>query len=259
MDEIQISRSHLLAPFVIMMKNGVPCRTLIDVGSADGTFSLEFLTATGGGGTIFNIDANAEYSSSLARIQSEIGGGYRICALSSYDGNTMLAQGRHEYWRTLGGAAGDGDSIECRTLDSVCTEHGLSGPFFIKMDVESAELAALLGAEKGLEQTAGILLETNIYYGRHTGGKFIDVCNFLAARGFSLFDIVGFGYRNHDAVLYQTYCAYLHQRYEFRDRASNVEGEEAMAHLTDAMRQRRASLRERNEKLLADLKTTLKR
>ena len=36
MPDLQLPRNHLLAPFVIMSKNGVPCRTLIDVGSADG-------------------------------------------------------------------------------------------------------------------------------------------------------------------------------------------------------------------------------
>lgn len=253
-EQQQIPRTSLLAPFVLMLQAGVPCATLIDVGSADGTYSLEFLAVIAGGAKLFNVDPNPVYAPSLERIAAELGGGYRICALASFNGTAVLSSGPHEYWSTLGGDAAAGTRVECRTLDSLCAEHALGGPFFVKMDVEGAELSVLLGAEKTLDNAAGLLLESNVYYGPHSGGRFVDLCGFLAARGFSLFDVVGFGYRAHDGVLFQLYSAFLHQRYEFRHRTGSVEGADAQAQLTATMRARRQVLLERNEALLTTLR-----
>ena len=251
MTTVQIQRDSLLTPFLIMLQGGVPFRTLIDIGCADGTYSLDFLKLIGAPATICNIDANGAYEPSLARIQSALGGHYRICAVSAFNGRINLTAGTHEYWTTVGGATSGGNTVECRTLDSLCEELGLRGPYFVKMDIEGAELAAVLGAERTLADTAGLLLEANVYYGPHSGGKFADVDAFLSARGFSLFDLVSMGHRPSDNALYQVYAAFLNTRYEFRDRTTSYAGVEAKAE--EAMRARRSALLARNDQLIAEL------
>ena len=56
------------------------------------------------------------------------------------------------------------------------------------MDVENNEFNVLQGAEKTLSKTAAILFEQHVYGDRRVG-DFLDKCNYLARRAFSLFDI----------------------------------------------------------------------
>lgn len=125
--------------------------------------------------------------------------------------------------------------------------------YFIKMDIEGGEFSALQGAVNVLEKTAGVILETDIYYGRTSPGNFLDIYSFLAARNFSLFDLTNFGYRQGDQALRQIYSTFLNKSYEFRDKQGFLENKQQKNNLTEAMHKRRQNLLMKNEYILSKL------
>ena len=61
-------RDTLITPLIIMVENGVPISTMIDVGAADGTFGLTVLDAINAGIHLINLDAQDVYEPNLRRI-----------------------------------------------------------------------------------------------------------------------------------------------------------------------------------------------
>lgn len=243
---MDIPRQSHIAPIALLRQNGVPFRALVDVGCADGTFALECQELFGRDLAVLNVEAQSVYEPSLARIRAVTGAQYRITAVGAYDGQIRFAvSGDSPYWSKVSGA---GQYTECRTLETLLAEAALPGPVLIKMDIEGGEFGALQGAVNILDDVAALILETDFYYGPRSRGNFLDVHAFLAARNFSLFDIVSLGYRA-DNVLFEIYTVFLNRRFEFRDRAAAT-GEPAPAEVLAALEQRRRGLLARNEEIL---------
>ena len=66
-------RDTLITPLIMMVNNGVPVSTFIDIGAADGTFGLSVLDAISPSLHLLNIDAQETYRPSLARIEAMLG------------------------------------------------------------------------------------------------------------------------------------------------------------------------------------------
>ena len=94
--ETEVSRDTLLAPLIIMANNGVPLRTFVDIGSADGTFGLTVLDAVGLGLNLLIIDAQETYEPSLKKIHALLGEPYYITALAGHEGMINVGQPQHE-------------------------------------------------------------------------------------------------------------------------------------------------------------------
>jgi FkbM family methyltransferase len=248
--EIKIPRESFFAPIAIMVKNNVPINSIIDIGCADGTFALEFCRVFGKEKNVLNIDAQPIYEPSLRKIQQVTGEFYKITAVSSFNGKinfNINNDDQNFYW---GGISKEGNFVECRTLDSLVEEFKLPEPYFIKMDIEGAEFSALQGAVDILDKTAALLLETDIFYGAKSCGNFHDIYSFLAARNFSLFDILSLGHRPTDGALYQIYTVFLNKKYEFRDKTNFTTGETQTNMIAAAMKERRQSMIALNDEIL---------
>jgi len=246
---VDIPRNSFFAPLAIMKNNGVPINSIIDIGCADGSFALQCLAIFGRSMTIFNIDAQHAYEPSLLKIQQKVGGYYKITAVSSLNGQIRFSiSDKSPYW---GGPSEQGDYIECRTLDSLLLEFKIPEPYFIKMDIEGTEFSVLQGAVNILDKAAGMMLETDLYYGATSRGNFLDIYTFLASRNFSLFDLTNFGYRPSDHALYQVYTTFLNKKYEFRDKQSLTGNQAQETDLTAAMTRRRQELIAKNEEILS--------
>jgi FkbM family methyltransferase len=247
--DVEFSRDTLLAPISIMAHNGVPLRTFIDVGAADGTFGLTVLDSIGPGLHLLNVDAQDTYAPSLQRIHALLGEPYRITALSDHEGTIKAGRPQHEYW--LSTAFGGDHEIRCTTLDRVWTDEKLPGPCFIKLDVEGGELSVLKGAERTLKDCCGLLIESPV---RDVGGpQFLDLYAWLAARDFVLFDIVRLSHRGSDATLYQFYSVFIAKRFDFRA-AKPLRTTAQQAEVLAAVTERRRTLQAENTALISSIK-----
>ena len=152
-DQNTFPRDTLITPLIMMINNGVPVSTFVDIGAADGTFALTVLDAVNPSLHLLNIDAQETYATSLARIQTMLGEPYCITAVGDHDGVIRVSKPQHEYWLSTADHMTTGDTVElpCRTLDSLCAEVGVKGPNFIKLDVEGAEMGVLRGPIMSVE------------------------------------------------------------------------------------------------------------
>ncbi len=257
LDNPTFARDTLVTPMILMIENGVPITTLIDIGAADGTFGLTVLDGINAGLQVLNIDAQATYESSLQRIDALLGAPYRITAIGDRDGEIRVRKPQHEYWLSTAthmGAGQSGDdtiALPCRRLDSIVAETRVKGPLFIKLDVEGAELDVLRGAEETLKDTCGLLIECPV---RNAGGpQFLDIYAHLGARGFSLFDMVRMSHRGSDATLYQFYAVFIAARYDFRGK-NPLRSAAQQAEVTEAVTERRKTLMAENTALIASIK-----
>ena len=247
-------RDTLITPLIMMINNGVPVSTFIDVGAADGTFALTVLDAVNPSLRLLNIDAQETYAPSLARIEALLGEPYRITAVGEHDGTLRVNRPKHEYWLSTAshmGATGDTFELPCRKLDSLCAEVGVEGPCFIKLDVEGAEMGVLKGAEETLRDTCGLLIESPVRAA--PGPQFLDIYAFLAARDFSLFDMVRLSHRGSDATLYQFYAVFIANRFDFRGRAP-LRTKAQQAEVLAAVTERREHLRAEIPQMIASIK-----
>lgn len=248
-DGEEIIRDSLLAPIAIMAANGVPIKTLVDVGSADGTFGLTLLDSFGPGLSLLNIDAQETYRPSLQRISALLGEPFRITALSDHEGVVKVRKPQHEYW--LSTAFGGDEEIPCTTLDTVWRDEKLTSPCFIKIDVEGGEMSVLKGATETLKDCCGLLIESPIR--DSNGPQFLDIYSFLAERGFVLFDMVRRSYRGTDSTLYQFYSVFIAQKYDFRA-GKALRSSEQQAEILDSVNERRKALLGENVQLISSIK-----
>ncbi|MBY0509888.1 MAG: FkbM family methyltransferase [Rhodospirillaceae bacterium] len=252
--QTQFPRDTLITPLILMINNGVPVSTFIDIGAADGTFGLTVLDAVNPSLHLLNIDAQETYAPSLGRIEAMLGEPYRITAVGEHDGVIRVAKPQHEYWLSTAkhmNAAAAEIELPCRKLDTIAAEVGVKGPCFIKLDVEGAEMGVLKGAEAVLRETCGLLIESPVRAA--TGPQFLEMYQFLAARDFSLFDIVRLSHRGSDSTLYQFYSVFIANRFDFRAKNA-LRSKEQQAEVLEAVTGRRDQLRAENTQLIADIK-----
>jgi FkbM family methyltransferase len=213
---LQLEPGSLYAAIAIALKRGVPIASMIDLGSADGLFSLTArMMAPLARTEILNIDAQTVYEPSLRRIQRALGGHYRICAVSDRAATVALTTASHPYWSSLRppsdgywrqheGAAPETIAVPAYRLDDIVAEVKLPPPHLIKLDIQGSELAALAGAPRSLAAANLVVVETFV-------GEFPDIHRLLTEADFALFDLTLLN-RGPDHSLSWFYPIYAHRR-----------------------------------------------
>jgi FkbM family methyltransferase len=127
-----------------------PDEVFVDCGAFDGDSLHAFLSAGKGQfSRIYACEADAGNVSKLGRCLSELPSATSAkvtvlpYAVGSRDGKVRFSADGTVASRT--GAAGSGQEVGCRSLDSILTDER---PSLIKMDIEGAEPEALLGAAR---------------------------------------------------------------------------------------------------------------
>jgi FkbM family methyltransferase len=117
------------------------------------------------------------------------------------------------------GASVDGvpREVPVVTIDQVCSEKGLKGPYLIKIDVQGAELKVLEGATRILEETEAVILEVTLFGTMIGGPQLADVVAYMKDRRFVVYDAWGFLYRPYDGALAQLDMAFVRQDGLFRN------------------------------------------
>ncbi len=94
-------------------------------------------------------------------------------------------------------------TAEMTTLDDLITKMKLPWPDLIKLDLQGAELAALVGAGECLKRAQAVMLEVS-FIALQLGMPLIgDVIPFMSERGFMCYDIAGLWHRPLDGALAQ--------------------------------------------------------
>lgn len=220
---LQLSRRHnrvLLDDFTLYVRKlGFNPATVIDVGVAYGTFALydTFPEANH-----LLVEPLEEWREALENLSHKYKAQYVIAAAGASPGKITIhvhddlvsSSALHE----IEGSHVDGRPREVPviTLDGLCQEKGLRGPFMLKIDVQGAELNVLDGATGILEDTEIVVLEVSLFKTMSTNPEFYDVVQYMKERGFVTYDIFNFALRPLDGALSQVDIAFVKENGQFR-------------------------------------------
>ena len=183
----------------ILAEKGLKYATVIDLGCADGHFFVHhFLNGLFKDSVPVNIDANPLYEPSLKAIREKLGGHYRIAAAADRGGEIELTTAVHPYWNSirdtndlywarLNGVATGTQTVSAIRLDELAAELDLKPPYLLKLDIQGAEVEALRGAQRILDDTLVVICEADI-------ADFQAINSQLTGAGFNLFDLTGLSY-----------------------------------------------------------------
>ena len=194
--------------------------TSIDVGVATGTFELYTTFPTS---RHLLVEPLEEYRPHLDEIvRSYPGASYELAAASEQSGEIVI----HVHPDLFGSSTylerddpdvnGIPRVVPTVSLDELCSERELPGPYLLKIDVQGAELDVLRGAKQVLERSEYVVLEAVLYHYFENGPRMADLLRFMEERGFALYDVIDPLYRPLDNALSQVDLAFVREDGPFR-------------------------------------------
>jgi FkbM family methyltransferase len=214
------SRATFAAALRQFSKLGFRPRTVIDVGVAFATETLyhEFCESE-----ILLIEPVAEFEPFLKSICARYKAHYVLAAAGEARSSATLNVHTDQLdcsslLKETDGAVVDGTPREVPvvTIDELCSERNLQGPYLIKIDVQGAELKVLAGTTKTLEQTEVVILEASLFRLLVHSPQLFDIMAYMKQRGFVVYDTWGFLYRPYDGALAQMDIAFVREDGRFR-------------------------------------------
>jgi len=109
-------------------------------------------------------------------------------------------------------ASGEQRPARVRPLDDLLAEAGGRVPDLIKIDVQGFELEVLAGCPSIFGRTELLVLETSLYPFLPDLPVLREVIEYMAARGYEIYDIAGYILRPVDAALAQLDVAFARRR-----------------------------------------------
>ncbi len=195
-------------------------RAVIEVGVAPHSVELyeEFRDAS-----ILLIEPLAELEPLLREVCKAYNAQYVLAAASQSPGRAVLNVHENQLdssslLKEAEGAAVDGvpREVPVVTIDQVCEERNLKGPYLIKVDVQGAELHVLEGATRTLRETEAIILEVSLLGMLIGGPQVFDIVSWMKKSGFAVYDILGLNYRPLDGALAQVDMVFVREDGLFR-------------------------------------------
>jgi FkbM family methyltransferase len=207
----ELSKISDVAALERLSSKGVLYSTVIDVGCADGQFFLHYAKLFPKAVPL-NIDANPIYEPSLKAIKDALGGEYFIGVVTDHVGEIEFIESIHPYWSSIrpetdvywsriNGLIKNKIKTSATTLDALVEKLALCPPFLLKLDVQGAEKAALIGARSVLKNTHVVVCEADV-------DDFQDINAVLIDAGFRLYDVTNLG-RLGDGALGWFYPIYV--------------------------------------------------
>lgn len=217
------TRNSLLQLLEQARSVGFSPRTVIDVGAAYGSFT-RLCHGVFPGAHYLLIEPLDEYRSLLEQVTHSIPSSrYRLGAACARNGQLeinvhpdLVGSSLYREVETGTGVNGVPRSVRAVTVDAVVREAEASGPFLLKLDVQGAELDALEGAEKILDDCEFVVLEVSFFKFFEGGPECAEIIGYMKHRGFVPYDIVGLQYRPLDGALSQADIAFVKEHGLFR-------------------------------------------
>ena len=199
-------------------------KTVIDVGAGTGTFALY---ETFPKARHILIDPLLENRPYLEKIVNRLKNAEYLIAAAAQTSGTVTINVHRDYYgssvcKEFEGPDVDGTPrvVPAITLDELCKERELRGPYLIKVDVQGAELDVLSGASQVLKYTEYVVLEICLMGFFIGGPQLYDVAKFMNERGFVVYDILDYGYRPLDGAMSQVDMAFVKESGRFREHRS---------------------------------------
>lgn len=194
---VRTAASHLgSVAYRRLYQSGFRPGAIIDIGAYQGEWTREVASIFPKTPALM-IEARSEESPHLDRTVAELSDvSYAIAMLGSHQSDAVkfvvsatgssLFEERSDAPRTY-------RDIPMRRLDDVIADNPkLKAPFFLKLDVQGAELEVLRGGVAALENSEIVQLEVPFLPYNEGAPTAAEVINFMDASGFAPFDISGF-------------------------------------------------------------------
>ena len=194
---IDVALSHIAeVSYLRLAQRGFRPGAIIDIGAYQGDWT-RLIARAFPRVPILMVEAQVEKKRHLDAIRSDIpSAGYELCLLGSGEESEVVfhvMESGSSTYSERSNVPRVQRTLKTRTLDNVLKQHpGLSGPFFIKLDVQGAEIDILRGAESALRKTEIVQLEVALMQYNEGAPTANAVLNFMEERGFLLFDVCGF-------------------------------------------------------------------
>lgn len=168
----------------VLRERGIPVQTVLDVGVLYGT--PELIDAYPNVTHIL-FEPVAEFRAHIEANYAGIPHRLMQAAVSDRSGTTSLATTTILEGLEISHSYMTDDSHGARSVPMVSIDDYLEGdnadaPFFLKIDVDGAELKVLNGAKKTLSRTSVVMIEATV-------GSLVERLSFLIEAGFRLFDL----------------------------------------------------------------------
>jgi FkbM family methyltransferase len=207
-----VRRSFHMASVEWSLRNiaalGFKPRQIVDVGAYVGGWT-RMVKSIFPEARVLMIEAQREREGDLRRVCGEFAGSvdYRMSLL----GPTHQERAAFYQLETGSSVLFEQSSIErtkveyeMRTLDDVAIEAGFAEVDFLKLDVQGYELEVLKGASRMFSDVQVILMEVSLL-GVNKGAPLLrEVIEFMASRGFRVYDICSLIRRPLDGALWQS-------------------------------------------------------
>ncbi len=199
--------------------SGFKPNTIIDVGVAYGTSGLygKFNNVD-----YFLIEPLKEYEESCVNLTKKYGGQYIIAAASNSSDivtiNVHPDLSGSSIYKESEGSHVDGTprKVSTVTIDKICKDKKLKGPFLIKIDTQGSEIQVLKGSTDVLQKTEVVILEAFFFQFYKGIPLFDDIILFLKEKGFLVYDIFGGTTRPLDGALSQVDLVFVKKDGHFR-------------------------------------------
>jgi len=197
--------------------------TVIDVGAAYGTFTLKCHRIFPKARYIL-IEPLKEYRARLESVTKTIPGSeYILSAATDKQGEVSMnvhpdLVGSSLYLENEDSDVnGEPRRVTANTIDHLCEDKNVVGPYFVKVDVQGGELGVLSGATEILRETEYLILEVSLFQFFVGGPQFYEVVHYMKSCGFVVYDIFDIQYRPFDGAVSQVDIAFVREKGRFRN------------------------------------------
>lgn len=261
---MNIERNTLAGAMWLFSRMGIEVGSIIDAGAAEAGFflMLQQMRVFPKARYLFLdcLEENAEIYRKLAQAFSHK---YEICAVAAETGTldvrvTEDMYGSGIYAPEKMNKPQQLRTVKARRLDDIMASADLPKPYFLKLDLQGAEVPALHGAQECLKSCVGVVAEArpHLFNGDKLNGL-RDLLAVMENSGFITWDIVDTAYKeNATMMMYQCDVLFIHESV-FPKAAAAVADAEKYAEATQKhLQQRFAKIAEINA-LIAQSKNAL--
>ncbi|HEY9610730.1 FkbM family methyltransferase [Allocoleopsis sp.] len=201
-------------------QNGLQPKTIIDVGAASGTPALYEVFPEARHILIEPLEEYIPHLNSLVDKLEQAE--YIIAAATPQPGNLVINVHPDLVGSSFYKEEEDSDvngierTIPGMTLDNICSERGIEGPYLIKIDTQGYELEVLKGAQTVLKDTELVILEVSFFEFFKDGPQIYDCMTFMKEQGFVAYDIFDLQYRLLDGAMSQVDIAFVREQSQLR-------------------------------------------